>query len=237
MRTYADLHLSPPLDNLANARLMASVLAELQTRVVGLVLPPQRLTPTPPTVDAFKSAGIDVAKRLNLKPSSREELLRSLRRFRSKYEVVSVECSVPSVSRVAVRDRRVDLVYFPKQQLGSIFRGNLARSCRAAFEFNLSELTSGPSFEAGLHRLRREIEVAAEGSTAVIGCTGASNPFQLRSSRDVAAILHVLGLPLSAAVRAVSDLPIEMVEKNRLRMIEPGLEDGIRVIRRSADDE
>jgi len=216
---------------------MANVLAELQTRVVGLVLPPQRLTPTPPIVDAFKSAGIDVAKRLNLKPSSREELLRSLRRFRSKYEIVSVECSVPSVSRVAVRDRRVDLVYFPKQQLGSIFRGNLAKSCRAALEFNLSELTSGPSFEVGLYRLRREIEVAAEGSTAVIGCTRASNPFQLRSPRDVAAILHLLGLPFSAAVRAVSDLPIEMVKKNRLRMREPGMDDGITVIRRSPEDE
>jgi len=237
MRAYADLHLCPPLDDVANAGSMANVLAELQTRLVGLVVPPQRLTSTPPIIDSFRSAGIDVAKRLNLKPSSREELLRSLRRFRSKYEIVSVECGVLSVSRVAVRDRRVDLVYFPKQQLGSIFRGNLAKSCRAALEFNLSELTSGPGFEVGLYRLRREIEVAAEGSTAVIGCTRASNPFQLRSPRDVAAILHLLGLPLSAAVRAVSDLPIEIVEKNRLRMREPGLEDGIRVIRRSADDE
>ena len=234
MRAYADLHLSPSLEDIANARSMANVLVELQTRVVGLVVPPQRLTPTPPIVDSFKSAGIDVAKRLNLKPSSREELLSSLRRLRSKYEIVSVDCSVLSVSRVAVRDRRVDIVYFPKQELGSIFRGNLAKSCRAALEFNLSELTSGRGFEAGLHRLRREIEAAAEASTTVIGSTRASNPFELRSPRDVAAILHLLGLPLSVAVSAVSDVPLEMVRRNRLRMEEPRLEDGIKVLRRSA---
>jgi RNase P/RNase MRP subunit p30 len=216
---------------------MANVLAELQTRVVGLVVPPQRLTPTPPIVDSFRSAGIDVANRLNLKPSSREELLRSLRRFRSKYEIVSVDCAVQSVARVAVRDRRVDIVYFPRQEVGGIFRGNLAKICRAALEFNLSELTSGPEFGVGLRRLRREIEVAAEGSTTVIGCTRASNLFELRSPRDVAAILHLLGLPLSAAVRAVSDVPLAMVRRNRLRMEEPRLEDGIRVLRRSPDDE
>ncbi len=237
MRAYADLHISPSLDDIANARAMANLLAELQTRLVGLVVPPQRLTPAPPILDSFKSAGIDVARRLNLEPSSREQLLKSLRRLRSKYEIVSVDCSVSSVSRVAVRDRRVDIVYFPKQEVASVFRGRLAKSCRAALEFNLSELTSGPGFEAKLHRLRREIEVAADVPTTVIGSTKASNPFELRSPRDVAAILHALGLPLNAAVRAVSDVPLAMVRKNRLRMGESRLEEGVSIRRRPAGDE
>lgn len=231
MKPYADLHLCPPLDDVANVRSMASVLNELGTGVVGLVVPPDRLTPAPPAVKSFGDAGIDVAKRLNLKPRSREELLRSLRRFRSKYEIIAVNCSTPSVSRVAVRDRRVDIVRFPKQGSGSGFRRNLASTCRAALEFNMSELTRAPEFEARLHRLRREIEIAAEASTVVIGSTNASNPYELRAPRDVAAVLHVLGLSLGAALKGVSEIPLAIVKENRLRMREPDLEEGVRIVR------
>jgi len=237
MRQYADLHLSPSLDDIANARSMADILSELDARVIGLAVSPDRLTPAPPVVNAFREAGLDVAKRLNLKPRSREELLRSLRRFRSKYEIVAVDCSTQPVSRVAVRDRRVDIVQFPKQGPGSGFRRNLASTCRAALEFNMSDLSHTPGFEARLHRLRREIEIAAETSTPVIGSTNASNPFELRAPRDVAAVLHALGLPLDAALRGISDIPLEIVRKNRLRMEEPELEEGVKIVRRSVHHE
>lgn len=237
MRTYADLHISAGLDDMANARSMANLLTELRTRVVGLVVPPERLTPSPPIASLFKSVGLDVATRLNLRPKSREELLRSLRRFRSRYEIISVDCSVPSVSRVAVRDRRVDIVYFPTREPRNLFAGNLARSCRAALEFNLSELISGPGFDARLHRLRRQVEAAARASAMVIGSTKASNPFELRSPKDIAAVLHVLGLPLEAALRAVSDVPLTIVKKNRLRLSKPQLEEGVRILRRSLNYE
>jgi len=237
MRQYADLHLSPSLDDIVNARSMADILSELDTQVIGLVVSPDRLTPAPPAVDAFREAGLEVAKRLDLKPRSREELLRSLRRFRSKYEIVAVDCSTQSVSRVAVRDRRVDIVQFPKQGPGSGFRRNLASTCRAALEFNMSDLSHTPGFDARLHRLRREIEIAAETSTPVIGSTNASNPFELRAPRDVAAVLHALGLPLDAALRGISDIPLEIVRKNRLRMEEPELEEGVKIVRRSVHHE
>ena len=232
MRAYADLHLCPSLDDLANAQSMANLLVELQLQVVGLVVPPERLHNLHPVANLFRHAGLDVARRLNLKPKSREELLRSLRRFRNKYEIVSVECGVPSVSRVAIRDRRVDIVYFPDRERGSILRRNLATSCRAALEINLSALTSGPGFGARLHSLKREIETAAQASTKVIGSTKASNPYELRSPRDIAAILHSVGLPLESALRAVSEIPLAIVRKNRLRLEEPQLEEGVRILRR-----
>jgi len=236
MRAYADLHLCPPLDDVANARSMANLLTELQTRTVGLVIPPQRMRPCPALVELFKSSGIDVVTRLDLKPRSREELLGGLRRFRNSYEVIAVECTVPVISRVAVRDRRVDIVYFPKHQSRNIFWGNLAKSCRAALEFNMSEMIFDPGLER-IDRVRREIEAAAETSTTVVGSTAASNPLELRSARDIAAILHVFGLPLDAALKAVSDIPLAIVAKNRLRIAEPRAEEGVRIVRRSNDDE
>jgi len=237
MRLYADLHMCPSLDDAANARSMADVLIGLEIAVVGLVVPPDRLTSTPPAMNSFRDAGLDVAKRLNLNPRSREELLRSLRRFRTKYEIVAVNCRAQSVSRVAVRDRRVDIVQFPKQGPGSSFRRNLASTCRAALEFNMSELTQGPGYEVRLGRLRREIEIAAEASTSVIGSSNASNPFELRSPRDMAAVLHMLGFSLEAALEGVSEIPLAIVKQNRLRTEEPQLEEGVRIVRRSTHDE
>jgi len=232
MRTYADLHLCPPLEDLTNARSMASLLAELQVKTVGLVVPPERLSPLPTIAELFKGSGFDVAKRLNLKPKSREDLLRSLRRFRGKYEIIAVECGMLSVSRVAVRDGRVDIVYFPKQERGNSFRGNLASTCRAALEINLSELTSGPGFGARLRSLKREIQIAAKASTKVIGSSKASSPYELRSPRDFAAMLHLMGLPLDSALRAVSETPLDIVRKNRLRLQESELQEGVRIVRR-----
>jgi len=237
MRAYADLHLSPPLDDTANARSMASLLTQLQTRVVGLVVPPERSSSSLPIAEVFRNAGIDVATRLDVNPKSREELLKSLRRFRSKYEIISVECNTSHVSRVAVRDRRVDIIHFPKQQSGNLFRGNLAKSCRAALEFNLSELISDPTLETRLRLFRREIETAAETSTTVIGSSNASNPFGLRSPRDIAAVLYMIGLPLDLALRGVSDIPLGIVKKNRLRLAEPQIDEGVRILRRSTRNE
>lgn len=234
MRSYADLHLCPSLDDMDNARSMANALTELQTKMIGLLVPPDRLSSSEPVVEVFGNAGLDVATRLDLRPRSREELLRNLSRFRGKYEIISVECRTPSVSRVAVRDRRVDIVYFPKREPRNLLRSRLAETCRAALEFNLSELISGPGFEARLHVFKREIETAVDASIDVIGSTKAANPYELRSPRDIAALLHLIGLPLDAALRSVSDNADTMVKKNRQRLGRPQLEEGVRILRRSA---
>ena len=233
MKIYADLHLSPPLNDVANASSMANTLKELETQVVGLVIPPDRLTPVPPTFSSFREVGIDVAKRLNLNPRSREELLKSLRKFRGTYEIIAVECNTPTVARVAVRDKRVDIVRFPKRRLGSIFRRRLANTCRAALEFNLSDLTQSPEPETVLHGLRRQIETAAEACTSVVGSTNASDALGLRAPRDVAAVLRMLGLSSEASLAAVSENPINIVRQNRLRIGGPELEEGVRVVRRA----
>jgi RNase P/RNase MRP subunit p30 len=232
MRLYADLHLCPQLDDAANARSMGEILNQLGTVLVGLVVPPNQLTPTPAAMEAFREAGIDVAKRLNLKPRSREELLSGLRRYRSQYEILAVECGRQSVSQVAVRDKRVDIVHFHKQGQRSSFRRNLARTCRAALEFNMSELTQELENGATLSWQRRELEVAAEASTQVIGSTGASTPLGLRAPKDVAAVLQMLGLSPQAALSAVSEMPVMIVRRNRLRTEHPQLEEGVRIMRR-----
>jgi len=231
VRTYADLHLCPPLDDASNAQSMASLLLELRTSIIGLALSAERLGRMPAAYEVFRSTGIDVAKRLNLKPKSRNDLLRNLRRHRNAYEIIAVQCDSFSVSQVAVRDRRVDIVHFPKTGRANAFRSRLARTCRAALEIDISELISNTDSPLTLSGLRRDIETAVEASVPVVGSTGASKPLDLRSPRDIAAILSVIGVPLNNALDAISTIPVSIVEKNRLKLSEPRLEQGVRILR------
>ena len=236
MRDYADLHLCPPLDDVSNARSMADLLVELNTRTIGLVLPPERSERMMIVHEVFKNAGLEVARRVNLKPKSRNDLLRSLRRYRNQYEIVAVECSSFPVSRVAVRDRRVDIVYFPKTERSNPFHARLATTCRAALEINMSELISSSNSGRSLFGFQRDIETAVEASTTVIGSTMGSKPFDLRSPRDIASILNIIGLPLRDALNAVSAVPLSIVRSNRSRLKEPQLERGVRILGRSNRD-
>jgi RNase P/RNase MRP subunit p30 len=232
MRNYVDLHLCPTLDDLQNARSMADILSETGTRTVGFVVPPDQLSREQPAMNVFKEAGLDVARRLDVRPRSRDQLLRDLQKFRNKYEIIAVECTTSSVSQVAVRDRRVDIVYFPKRERGNRFRSNLAKTCRAGLEFNISELIAGEHLDARLHQTRREVEAAAAASLTMIGSSGAANPLELRAPRDIAALLHLLGLPLQKALESVSENPLALVKRNRLKLAEPQLEEGVRIPRR-----
>jgi len=215
---------------------MADLLVELNTGTVGLVLPPERSGRIPIVHGVFNNAGLEVARRINLKPKSRNDLLRDLRRYRNQYEIVAVECTSFLVSRVAVRDRRVDVVYFPKTVRSNPFHARLAKTCRAALEINISELISSPNPGTSLFGLRRDIETAVEASTAVIGSTAASKPFDLRSPRDISSILNLIGLPLRDSLNAVSTVPLGIVGRNRSRLNEPQLEEGVRILRRSDRD-
>jgi len=118
-----------------------------------------------------------------------------------------------------------------------MLRGKLAKTRRAALEIRLSDLTSAPGLGAGLHRLKSEIETTVQRSTRVIASTGASNPHELRSPRDIAAILSLIGLPLESALEAVSEVPLEIVKKNRLKLEQPQFEEGVRILRRPRKNE
>ena len=231
MRAYADLHLLPPPDDAANAQAMADILLELRTSTIGLVLPPERLERMPAAYSVFRSAGIDVATRLNLKPKSKNDLLRDLRKHRNAYEIIAVQCDSSPISQVAVRDRRVDIVRFPRTMGAKLFHLRLARICRAALEIDMTELTSRINSPATLFGLLRNIQIAVEASIPVIGSTGASKPLNLRSPRDIASILHVIGLPINSALDSVSAVPVGIVQKNRLKLGQSQPEDGVRILR------
>jgi len=183
----------------------------------------------------FEEHGVSTVLRVDLKPSSRTELLRLLRRFRNMYDVVAVRCANQQVAIVSCRDRRVDVVFFDVANRNLRFSHTFARLLHGAVELNVvSELTdrSQPAGMA-LSRLQKAIMVAKEHRAKIILSSGARDYAMIRSPLQVSALGVALGLSHEEAVRGVSSAPLSIVAENRERRAPEYVEEGVKLVAQS----
>lgn len=212
---------------------MAVLSAEIGYHLVGLTFDAdvskesrQRVT------RLFEDRGIETVSRIDLQPRHRNELLTSLRKVRSSYDIVAVECHVKQLTAVAFRDRRVDLVFFPPDRRKSRFSYLIPERLKKPVEFNAADLlddalTLGSRLQRGNDLMwnarRRRIPVVAS--------SGATNWSSMRAPRDIAAILCVLGLDSLKALDAVSLVPFSMATENTEKRGPRFVSDGTRIVR------
>ena len=110
MRHFIDLHLKASQD--------PEIFRQMLIRAVKLGFQRVAVTLSTPILmqkikeQAFE-LGLDLVSRIDLNPKNPGDLSRSLRKFRRKFEVVSVCCRNKQVARMAARDNRVDILNFP----------------------------------------------------------------------------------------------------------------------------
>lgn len=163
--------------------------------------------------------GLEVAYRIEIKPRNRFELLRSLKAYRSRFEVVGVKCFNLDVARTAVRDSRVDVVSFPLENLRVRFTDKLARLCNAAVEITARELiwAKAPRHLI-LRRLIKEFECASSNEVRLIVASGAKSVTELASPRDLSSIPAVLGFEREESLRTVSEHPYSIIQRNKMKL-------------------
>ena len=185
--------------------------------------------------------GIDLATRVDLAPTSRDELLSSLRRLRRRFELIGVLCQNKRVARVAARDRRVDLLSFPLEPRKRFFdraEAELASGSNCALELDLM-----PLLELGvrervrlLRRLRAEVALAEKEGIPIVISSGATEAILMRKPRELAYLASELfDMSLEEALDALSKRPLEIVERNRAKLSPDFIAPGIRLIRRGRD--
>jgi len=178
--------------------------------------------------------GLDVISRVDLKPKTAGALKASLRRVRTLYVVVAVECHSKAVARQAARDHRVDVVYFPPGS-GLWFdeaEARLAAQSGCAYEINLTELLTLIEYGSlrGLRRVAEGIWNAYRRGVPVILSSGASEPLEMREPRGLASLLTLLDIELEDAVEMVSTNPWSIIERNRRKLSGEYAAPGVRVI-------
>ena len=239
MRKFVDLHLRAPIKDLDQVERMVRKSSELGYRLVGILVPPNITRDQINQLQHICSdAKIDFVTRVDFSPKTARELLHNLRRFRRKFEVISVTCTSKGVARQAAKDRRVDLLHFPATDPRKRFfdpaEAELASKALSSLEIEMTPLLllTGFSRIRLLSRLRREVEIAERVKVPVTISSGATNEYLIRGPHDYAALTVLFNMSVFSALRALSENPIDIVERNREKLSPDYVAPGIRVVRR-----
>lgn len=232
MVRYIDLHLRRPAkpDEL---RKMLEHAAWLGYKAVGLAS-----GDSPKLRELGGELGIEVVTRIDLRPESGRELLRSLSDLRWKYEIIAVECTGKEVARQAAKDHRVDVLNFPPSpntRMKVWFdrqEASLASMAGCALEINISDiLRVGPPQSARLISVMRgEVENARRRGVPVIVSSGADSPMLMRSPRELLALLDLLSVEEGEGREMISRNPLMILERNRGKMTSGFVAPGVRVV-------
>ncbi len=236
---FSDLCLRVPLNDLVKTKRMVATSAELGYSQIGVPLPPNTRQDV---IDRLRQVceefGVDFVKRLELSPRSSSDLLTSLRRFRRRFEVVSVLCGSKPLARQAAKDRRVDLLLFPgvewKKRFFDRAEAELASKSSAAFEIDLASVLAAEGFSrvSLFSSLRRELVTAKNFGVPVVLSSGATDLWLLRKPQDYASLTLIFDMDFSSALEALSKNPVSIVERSRMKLSQNYVAPGIRIVRK-----
>lgn len=239
MRTFVDLNLRVPISNLSKVEETVRTSSELGYRIITLLLPPHIARAQLDQLrNICNSFHVDLATRVNFSPRTSQELLRDLRRFRRKFEIISVTCTSKRVARQAAKDRRVDLLNFSSTEVRQRFfdraEAGLVSKASASLEIEMSPLLSLTRYSRIrlLSRLRREVEIAEKFNVPVILSSGAAHKHFLRGPYDYAALATLFDMSLPSALRSLSENPLTLIRRNREKLSPNYVAPGIKVVRR-----
>jgi len=242
LKVFVDLHLRPNLEDLDMTRQMIEKSAELGYKIVGVSLPRKYLQSDIEKIRKIcNEVDLDFVSRIDLEPVNTADLLKSLSLLRRRVEIISVKCNSKSVARQAAKDRRVDILSFSPLDMKKRFfdsaEAELASSASASLEFDLAPLIYLYGFQRIrlLSRMRREALIAKKYGVPILLSSGANDVRLLRKPGDYASLGYLFGLDIGDAKKAISEIPKEMIERNRRKLSSNYVAPGIYIVRRGKD--
>jgi len=181
---------------------------------------------------------LDLIKRLDLRPKSGRELFRSLSVWRRKREVTAVYCDSKSIARYAARDHRVDLISFsspdPKRRFFDSASAELASNASAALGVDMAPLLISSGFLKVrlMSSLRKEVSIAKKFHVPIVISSGTGDTYLLRRPHDLACLACLFDLDHQTAIRALSEAPSKIVERNREKLSPNYVAPGVFIVRR-----
>jgi ribonuclease P/MRP protein subunit RPP1 len=182
-------------------------------------------------------AGLDFVTRADFKPRSQEDLMRFLRKFRRKFEVICIICDNKEVARQAAKDRRVDLINFPSLDYHKRFfdraQAELSSRSQTTLEMDIKSLLvlEGPPRVRLLSSMRREAALAKEFRVPIMISSGVAETALMHMPRDMASLAYLFGLSETEALDAVSTNPKAIVARNRDKLSSKFVAPGITILK------
>jgi ribonuclease P/MRP protein subunit RPP1 len=237
-RSFCDLHLRiNPKDAVVTQKTLEKA-KQLGYKIISIPFSNQL---EEANAQALKAAsadlGLDFVLRADFKPRNQEDLMRFLRKFRRKLEVICILCDNKDLARQAAKDRRVDLINFPSLDYHKRFfdraQAELASSSLTALEIDVKPLLvlEGPPRVRFLSSLRREVLIAKEFHVPLVVSSGLAELGLMRMPLDLASLGFLFGLNESEALDAVSAAPNEILTRNREKLDSKFIAPGITLVR------
>lgn len=200
------------------AETMAAMAKRLGMTGIGLV------TYYPDLPDHVGYEGIDVVRAVMIKATHAQELTKAAQRCRSAVDLVLVHGGDYDVNRAACENPLVDILCHP--ELGRHDSGidhicaKAAADNNVAVEINFREILELNKKQRAyaLSSMRRNVALCRQFRAPLITASGAVNKWGMRAGRELAAIAHMLGLDLRAAIDTVSVVPGRMITANRAKL-------------------
>jgi RNase P/RNase MRP subunit p30 len=233
------MHLCPDLEDPEQTENMIKKAASLGYRLVAIPLPSNYTKKMVLELRSIcKEVKIDYISRVDLKPKTVEDLIKSLRKCRRRFEVIAVFCESKSIARQAAKDRRVDLINFPslyfKKRFFDKAEAELASRSLTSFEIDINPLIilDGKMRIRLLSRLNKEITIAQNSHVPIIISSGASDELYMRRPRDMGALASLFTLDKNSASNAISRNPLNIIQRNREKLSSKFVAPGISIIRK-----
>jgi ribonuclease P/MRP protein subunit RPP1 len=188
-----------------------------------------------------ENLGLDFILRADIRPRTENDLTRTLRQIRRKFEVICVICDNKEIARQAAKDRRVDLLNFPGLDYRKRFfdrqEAELASNSLACLEIDVKPLLvlDGPARVRFLSALRREVAIAQEFHIPIVFSSGVSEAFLMRMPKDMASLGYLMGLHESVVLDTVSTNPEAIIKRNREKLGSKFVAPGIKIVREGKD--
>lgn len=242
MKYPIDLHLNLPLNRKEETREMLRRASELGYRSVGVPFPKRNRQNLANDIrKVCIDQGLDLVTRVDLWPKSAKGLIRDLRQLRRRFELVSVYCRSKSVARQAAKDHRVDLLVFPsinpRQRFFDLAEARLASQGLAALEVEMALLLCHTTFSRVhlISCLRKEVAIARKLGVPVVISSDAQDVHEMRGAIELVSLTTLFDMEKHSAWRAVTDIPMNIVERNRKKLSPNYVAKGIHIIRRSEE--
>jgi len=241
---FVDLNLQVPIgkQERKEAEELIERSAELGYSAIGVPVPMETTEEQIQDIEKITNENnLNLIKRADLKLRSLNEMRRSLRVLRRKREIIAVQCDSKSIARYAARDHRVDLISFPSADpRGRFFdsaTAELASKASAALAVDMAPLLtlSGLQRVRLVSSLRKEVGIAEKFGVPIVISSGTSDRYLLRRPQDYASLAYLFDLDHETATKALSDIPLKIVERNREKLRSNYVAPGVFIVRRGRD--
>lgn len=167
---------------------------------------------------------IELIPAVTLRPADVAELKRQLTEVRQAVPLVIVAGGDYHINRAACEDNRVDVLVHPELNRPDSGLDDICLTAAAAngiaigISFNTVLRASRKARARALQHIATNVELAAAFRVPLVVVSGAQSKWELRDPRQLIALAGVLGAELPHAFAAASDVPANIIERNRKKL-------------------